>query len=129
MTDDDQLTRAPDCTNPTGGHRFPAFNLPGEPAQGAPCIHCGLPFPATSEQPEASVLTRATLDAAFASLMNPQYRPTPMVLPPGVLWPVSDPMPPRSEFQRLVDEAVLAGDHVHTWRDGELRCVMGECDS
>lgn len=43
---DQQPTHVPDCTNPTGGHRFPAFNMPGEPAQGGPCIHCGLPFPA-----------------------------------------------------------------------------------
>lgn len=34
-----------------------------------------------------------------------------------------------SEFQRLVDQAVFAGEHVHTWRDGELRCVLGRCDS
>lgn len=38
-------TQVPDCTNPTGGHRFPAFNLPDEPARGGPCIYCGIPFP------------------------------------------------------------------------------------
>jgi hypothetical protein len=41
----DQPPPVPDCTNPTGGHRFPAYNMPGETARGGPCIHCDMPFP------------------------------------------------------------------------------------
>ena len=78
-----------------------------------------------TEQPEATVLTRAMLDAAFAKLEHPSR----------VLSPYEEAtaawarMQPPDEFQRLVDEALLAGEHVHTYRNGELLCVMGTCDS
>ena len=76
-----------------------------------------------TEQPEPTGLTRAMIDAAFEQLMRPQLRADPHVAMLG-----GRQSGKTSEFQCLVDEAILAGEHVHTWRGGELRCVMGWCD-
>ncbi len=77
-----------------------------------------------TEQPDPHSLSAETMRAAFAELATPRRTLSPY----DKALIAHARMQPPDEFQRLVDEAVLAGEHVHTWRDGELRCVMGECD-
>lgn len=80
-----------------------------------------------SEQPDSNSLSAETVRAAMDEMMT-------INISPSRIDPYTEALITRArlqapdEFQRLVDESVLAGEHVHTWRDGELRCVMGECD-
>lgn len=74
---------------------------------------------------EAQGLSAAMLRAVFAQLMQPQLRP-PNPWEEAIAHRAK--LAPPDDFQQLVDEAVLAGQHVHTWRNGELRCPMGVCE-
>ena len=78
-----------------------------------------------TDQPDPNSLSAETLRAAFAELANPRRALNPY----DEALIAHARMQPPDEFQRLVDEAVLAGEHVHTWRGGELRCPMGVCES
>ena len=77
-----------------------------------------------TSEPNPGALSSETLRAAFAALAHPRRTLSPY----DEAMAAWASLQPPDEFQRLVEQSVFAGEHVHTWRGGELRCVMGECD-